>query len=973
MNSLRGILLKASILCCLLLSVGIINSQEILISQGGTVNNCGGSIVDAGGSAGPYGDFEFFQTTICSDVPGQCLSLEFTTFETLLNSDFLFIYDGPSTADPLIDPAGFHGNLGAFTVEASGDCLTLLWFSGLNSGALPGFEANIICANCPSCTDGIQNGSETGIDCGGSVCDPCPCEDFLVDAFPYTDNNSTCGLGDDYNSNDACFSFFMNGEDAVYLYTPTSSACLEITLEYPNNPGAAGLSIMDGCPDWITTSCVSNNQSLFGATSISANINAIAGQDYYIVVSSDEFQTNCLDYTLTIDEGVPTNQDCLGAEPICDLFVDVPNSLTGTGACIDFTIDNPSCFTTDELNSMWFTFGTANPGNLSFVLNPNDPDDDFDWALFNITGVQCSEILDDPSTLVSCNTYGQVGGNGATGISTALGGFGNSNGPGNTNGPAFNADLAVQANETYVLMISNWSGTFNGYSLDFSSSDQGIFGFAAPDLNEAISSAFCSLANGEIDLTAISGGLPPYEASMNGIVENDLIFSDLLPGDYDIEIVTGSQCSFSYNLVVGDNAITTDAGDDISECDLVANLIGEELAGFTGTWSGPVDISFDNANNSNVEATSQAGGVFTMTWTIDNGDGCVISDDVDVIFTDEIIIQVDEFEESCYQYCDGAAHAFPSGGSGSITYDYFFSGGTAGTLTNEVELLCPGAYEVTVIDENGCAETQAFNIIAADVFEIMDIISINQTCPGDCDGQLMVNAPTATSLSADGGLSFVGDTVVGNLCPGEYNLIAMNDENCLTPLAIGSVGVNDPPIANFDIEPSEASVFDANFSVTDESEGGEGDLQYDWFFGFEGQSNLQNPHYTFLNADPGEYSITLLLTDSLGCQDTLVKFINIIEDFHIFAPNSFTPDGDGVNEYFYVVGSDIDDRNFEMEIYDRFGHTVFFTNDPEDRWDGSDEGNEYFVNVSVYNWRIKTKRLSSFDEVEMFGQVTLIR
>ena len=136
---------------------------------------------------------------------------------------------------------------------------------------------------------------------------------------------------------------------------------------------------------------------------------------------------------------------------------------------------------------------------------------------------------------------------------------------------------------------------------------------------------------------------------------------------------------------------------------------------------------------------------------------------------------------------------------------------------------------------------------------------------------------------------------------------------------------------------------------------------------------MVNPSYTFLNSEIGEHPITLLLTDSLGCQDTLIRFINITEDFHIFAPNSFTPDGDGVNEFFFIVGSDIDDRNFEMEIYDRYGHTVFFTNDPLERWDGSDEGNDFFVNVSVYNWRIKTKRESSLDEVEMFGQVTLIR
>jgi len=946
-------------------------SQEILISQGGTVNSCGGTVTDAGGSAGPFSDFEFFQMTICSDVPGQCLSLDFTTFETGSGSDFLFVYDGPTTSDPAFDPAGYSGTLAPFTLEASGDCVTLLWFSGINAG-LAGFEANIICAACPTCTDGIQNGSETGIDCGGSTCPICPCDDFQVNTIPFSDTNTTCGMGDDFDNGDACFSFFMNGEDVVYEYVANASVCLEVTLDYPNSPGAAGLAIMDGCPDQLTTQCILNTTSFFGATSLTANLNVMAGETYYLVVASDEFQASCIDFTLSLNEGVPTDQDCLGAIPVCELVLTNPQIQAGSGSCLDIDPLNPSCLTNGELNSVWYTFGTANAGNLNFILTPDDPNDDFDWALFNITGGMCSDIIDDPSTLVSCNSFGVIGVNGPTGISSAQGGTGNSNGPGNLNGPAFNADLPVVAGETYALMISNWSGSTNGITLDFSTSDPGIFGFTMPTLNEVVGSAFCSLPNGSIDISAISGGLPPYDATLNNVPQTGLVFTDLLPGNYDIEITSGSQCTFNYNLSIGDNAITTNAGNDTTQCDLDVEITGEELSGFMGSWSGPADVSFDDPNSSTVTASSSVGGVITLTWTIDDGNGCVISDDIDVTFTDAINVQVDEFEESCYQSCNGSAHAFPSGGSGTTNYNYFFSSGTNGTLPNEIELLCPGTHEVTVIDENGCVATQSFNIIAADVFVIEELIEINETCPGDCDGQLIINAPTATSYSSDGGLSFIEDSILTNLCPGTYNLVARSDENCLTE-GVGIVGVNNPPLADFDVEPSEASIFDANFTIIDESEGGEGFLDYQWFFGTEGQSDLVNPSYTFLNSEVGEHPITLLLTDSLGCQDTLIKFINITEDFHIFAPNSFTPDGDGVNEFFFIVGSDIDNRNFEMEIYDRFGHTVFFTNDPLERWDGSDESNEYFVNVSVYNWRIKTKRLSSFDEVEMFGQVTLIR
>ena len=964
-------LTKAFLVFSMIFMVSGAFAQNILISDGGTVSTCAGTITDSGGPAGTYGDFEFFQITICSDVPGQCLALDFTTFDIGLNSDFLFIYDGPTTADPALNPAGYTGNLGAFQVSGTGDCLTFLWFTGMSPG-LEGFEANIICAACPTCTDGIQNGGETGVDCGGGTCAPCPCDDNVVASFPFNESTTTCGAGNDYSNVNACFSFFMNGEDFVYEYTAAASVCLQIDLDYPNNPGAAGLFVTDGCPDLGSTNCILNVNSFFGQSNLVGNLNVVAGTTYYIIVASDNTQAPCLDFTINIDEGAPTEQDCLGAIPICEMVVDVPMVATGSGSCVDISMLNPSCLTNGELNSIWYTFGTANAGILNFSLIPNDPNDDFDWALYNITGGQCSDIIDDPSTLVSCNTYGVLGVNGSTGIGAAMGGFGTSNGPGNLNGPPFNDDHFVNPGETYAIFISNWSATIDGLTIDLTASDPGIFGFAMPTLNETITDAYCSLPNGTIDLSAISGGLAPYSATLNAVAQPGLVFNNLAPGNYDIQITSGSQCSFDYVLSLGDNFITTNAGEDTSICDLDVGLVGEILPGFTGSWSGPAEVTFDDPNSLTPLATSILGGNIPLTWTLDDGNGCVVTDEVIVTFTDEILVNINAVEESCYQYCDGSAEVLPSGGSGTTNYSYVFNDGDPGTNPNEVELLCPGTYSVTVIDENGCVALNDYEIVAAPVFVIEDIVSIAETCPSDCDGQLIVNAPMGINFSSNGGISFQSDSVLTGLCPGEYTVIAKTDENCLTD-AIATVGVNDPPIADFEVEPSSASVFDANFSFINESEGGEGDLVYEWFFGIEGSSDLEDPSYTFLNAEIGEHLITLLLTDSLGCQDTLIRSVMITEDFHIFAPNSFSPDGDGVNEYFFIVGSDIDPDNFEMEIYDRWGHTIFESQDPEMFWDGSNNGGSYFVNNSTFVWRIKTKLLSSFDEVEMFGHVTLFR
>ena len=44
---------------------------------------------------------------------------------------------------------------------------------GIQNGTETGIDCGGACAACPTCTDGIQNGDETGVDCGGPDCEPC--------------------------------------------------------------------------------------------------------------------------------------------------------------------------------------------------------------------------------------------------------------------------------------------------------------------------------------------------------------------------------------------------------------------------------------------------------------------------------------------------------------------------------------------------------------------------------------------------------------------------------------------------------------------------------------------------------------------------------------------------------------------------------------------------------------------------------
>lgn len=170
--------------------------------------------------------------------------------------------------------------------------------------------------------------------------------------------------------------------------------------------------------------------------------------------------------------------DCNGAIVLCDDIYYEEQAPLNYGSVYEFT---GVCNQNLEQSSVWYTFTVQQAGALRFVLTPNDLLDDYDWGLFDITSGGCAGIGSNSSPQVSCNSWGIASGNnGATGISTPLGGVSNSAGPGNFNGPPFNADLPVQVGRKYALVVMNWSNSPYGYTIDFSSSTASLFDNVSP-------------------------------------------------------------------------------------------------------------------------------------------------------------------------------------------------------------------------------------------------------------------------------------------------------------------------------------------------------------------------------------------------------------------------------------------------------------------------------------------------------------
>lgn len=134
-------------------------------------------------------------------------------------------------------------------------------------------------------------------------------------------------------------------------------------------------------------------------------------------------------------------------------------------------------------------------------------------------------------------------------------------------------------------------------------------------------------------------------------------------------------------------------------------------------------------------------------------------------------------------------------------------------------------------------------------------------------------------------------------------------------------------------------------------------------------STAQNPihHYT----SPGLYNVKLSIENENHCLDTIIHAIKIKPDFLLVMPNSFTPNGDGLNEVFKpgaIIGAD--EKSYGLFVYNRWGELLYEGHNLTVGWDSYVKGKQ--VQEGVYTWRVKIKDLEGALH-QYAGQVTVLK
>lgn len=599
--------------------------------------------------------------------------------------------------------------------------------------------------------------------------------------------------------------------------------------------------------------------------------------------------------------------DCIGAIPVCQISYDVP-VLNVPPDNIKHEINGMySCLVTGEESGVWYTFTVQSNGILHFNIIPYNASDDYDWALFNLTNAECEEIRNNPALQVSCNYSSSTSNNGITGAN---------GGP----NPQDKPTIPVTAGQRFVLYISNFSQSTNGYQLDFSNSTAQVPDNVPPYIASITSNQICNATGVIIRFSE--------NVTCSSVQPNDFSFTGP-GGPYTVSSVSSTDClsgasySAEYYLEIAP-ALGSGGSFTMSIVGSVTDICGNEADATSPS------IVFDYNSMS-------------LTVNVQDAD-CGVD--------------------------NGAASVTVNGGVAPYVYQW---DDPAQQTTDTATDLARGVYHVTVTDAQGCKST-ATAVVSDPTSFTFQVVQQADTCSkgvGIANVFVIGTTPPYQYLFQDFQNTQNSGASVYATATGDSSLYIKITDNmgCWLDTTIWVNNTyNDSLLAYFT---TDTNILNVLFPYAHFFNGSQ---HYNSFYWNLNNDTIYNEHHIYYYFPvEGDYPVTITAVDINGCRSSYTMIISVITEFSLFIPNAFTLNQDGLNETFLVQGMGFDTNSFEMFIYDRWGRHIFESRNIQQGWDGSTgftDPNKTQEGVYVYRINI----IDNFGNKHQFtGKVLLIK
>jgi gliding motility-associated-like protein len=279
---------------------------------------------------------------------------------------------------------------------------------------------------------------------------------------------------------------------------------------------------------------------------------------------------------------------------------------------------------------------------------------------------------------------------------------------------------------------------------------------------------------------------------------------------------------------------------------------------------------------------------------------------------------------------------------------------TAGTYTDTLNYIAAcDTVKITTLSIDICSAPQAGFTVSDSMVCETNCITFSDTSIGSTSWQWIFNGGTPASSS------FQNPGVICYNTAGTYLVQQIVNNGTSSDTATFTINILQNPIINIAI--TDDNCFSSEGSLISSVSGGVPPYQYNWDNGSIDSS--------ITGLEAGIY--TLIVSDSNNCTTTNTATINDLSincDYHIFLPNIFSPNGDGINDILFVRGVGI--ASFNLTVYSRWGEKVFETNDLKIGWDGNYKGKE--MNAAVFVYYLTANMLDD-EKIEKQGNITLVK
>lgn len=534
-----------------------------------------------------------------------------------------------------------------------------------------------------------------------------------------------------------------------------------------------------------------------------------------------------------------------------------------------------------------------------------------------------------------------------------------------------------------------------------------------PTVNAGLDQTICAgstaplsgVIGGAATMATWSGGtgtFAPNNTTLNAVYTPSA--AEVAAGTVTLTLTTddpaGPCVSVNDQMVININTpATINAGLDQTICIgstvTLAGVIGGSAT--TGTWTGGAGAFAPNNTTANAIYTPTAAeataGTVTLTYTSDDPIGPCPS------VNDQMVITINPLPTVnagvTQTVCVGTSITL-GGSVGGAATSGTWSGGNGTYVPNANALnavytpsaaeYAAGTVTLTLTTNDPAGPCNAVSTTVTHNFYQNPVINISVDDPDGCP----VHCVNFTDNSTVAGVGASIVSWVWNFGDGSPTDVTQNPAHCYTNTGYYDVSLTATsnqgctststvlqmifvfpvPNAEFTPNPNPASVLDPVVTLVNQSSS---DVT-SWYYYFgDGDSIapfVSSPTHTYPNTVAQTYNAMLYVVNGYGCWDTVIHPVMIGPEYTFYIPNAFTPNGDGINDYFFGQGIGIVD--YDLWIFDRWGNMIFHGDELSSKWDGRANHGSDVAQQDVYVWKVKLTDV--FGKKHNFiGTVTLVK